>query len=706
MKYFSLKNLAMTEVTEFNPLTASEIIPDYIKTKEDFQAWGKNSTTEGCFYSVIEGAAKMLRTSAQNQPIRIHGFIADYDSYININQETIQEVIKRGNPNCAPRYITATFSGKARLVWEFEDPIPWFGQEFAHAWNKYFLKLAKVKQLLPGFDENANKDTQYFALGSRWTEVSTRPVPRAILFFGAEQVSSKLKWKGGYTIPMETIAEEVEERFPGRWKGAFDVGARGCRFWDDSATNDTAAIVRGTGMQCFTGDYPFMSWKAIFGEAFVKKYEADRIGEAVGDIFYDGRNYWRKTPDGAWRDYTKEDIILHLVAAFGLESAKGKEAADLPEVKRAIYAIQNLRVVDGAVPCVGHHPGIVHINNEKVLNIARARPISPLECSEDEALTHVPFLREFTSYLLGPEQLPYFLHWLKRYYEGFLHYRPNQGQITFIAGDVGIGKTFLSTIVGWLMGGSSDASDYLMGKTMFNKELFHYPLWSIDDSTPSSSPTWHTNFSAMLKRMAANRTFMYNAKFKDTHQVPWTGRVIVTCNADPESMRVLPDTDFSMLDKMNLFKALRPPSTFRIPPNVETLVKKELPYFARYLLEFKEETGTGGGDRFGVKCWHHPELLEAARFTTKSHDFLELLRRFLKMYFQDNPKAMEWKGTATDLLVDIQLHESLKEISRNLKTVSIGRSLGQLMGQGAYPISNDRTHDGQAWVIRKTILGA
>ena len=44
--------------------------------------------------------------------------------------------------------------------------------------------------------------------------------------------------------PIGRVAEEVEKRFPGRWPGAFEIGARGPRFWDDTASNPTAAIVR------------------------------------------------------------------------------------------------------------------------------------------------------------------------------------------------------------------------------------------------------------------------------------------------------------------------------------------------------------------------------------------------------------------------------------------------------------------------------
>lgn len=50
---------------------------------------------------------------------------------------------------------------------------------------------------------------------------------------------------------------------------AFELGARGVRFWDPLADCPTAAIVRENGMVCFTGAFPFQSWADIFGTDFI-----------------------------------------------------------------------------------------------------------------------------------------------------------------------------------------------------------------------------------------------------------------------------------------------------------------------------------------------------------------------------------------------------------------------------------------------------
>ncbi len=708
MKYFCLKNLSMVETTmheidNLPTLYEGKRTPDYVRSKEEMTEYSKLPTTEYCFYSTIEGINPSIRISKENPPHRMHGFTADYDAKIAVNNETIAELFRRGNPNCMPKWITQTPSGNARLIWVFEEPVRAFTNEFQEGWNRNFLKVAKVKQLLPGFDEVANRDQQYFALGTGWMNVSHQMVSKNLLWHWAGLISEKVKWNRGQNIPMENIRDEMEVRFPGRWKGGFEINARGRRFWDEAADNDTAAIVRESGMQCFTGTKDFVTWAEIFGRAFVEKYEADKIGEAISKLWFDGREYWRLSTENVWHSWNKEDTCNYLVGTFGLEGKKEKDE-DLPEIKRAILAIHNVRLVDAAVPIAGQHSGICHFNGRTILNTGRIRPVSPLgSCSLEEAMAGCQFMIQLITELFGQEQMPSFLAWLKRFYLSFLEGKPLPGQAVFLAGAAGIGKTFIGSVLGRLVGGSADASEYMMGKTPFNAELMEYGLWTIDDSMTAADTRWHAVYSAMVKRMVANRTFMFNQKYKSTHNVPWMGRLLVTCNADPESLRVLPDTDITILDKVMIFKALESTTGFKIRGNADEVVRKELPYFARFMQLYVPEASVEGSERYGVKSYHHPELLSTARSSTQSTSFLELLEIFLKSYFGHNMKENEWRGSSTELLQQIFEIPSLDKIAHSYKAVAIGRALGQLMAQGKAVRQHKRTSKND-WVISRTLL--
>ena len=117
-----------------------------------------------------------------------------------------------------------------------------------------------------------------------------------------------------------------------------------------------------------------------------------------------------------------------------------------------------------------------------------------------------PWIAAFLERFFGDEhmQLPYFLSWLARAYQGALRRKPTRGQAIYIAGGAGSGKSFLSSrIIAPLFGGRSEATDYLTGQSRFNKDLFGSGIWYVDDATPLMDSRTHERYSAMIKKMAS-----------------------------------------------------------------------------------------------------------------------------------------------------------------------------------------------------------
>jgi hypothetical protein len=229
-----------------------------------------------------------------------------------------------------------------------------------------------------------------------------------------------------------------------------------------------------------------------------------------------------------------------------------------------------------------------------------------------------------------------------------------QGQAVFLAGDTGRGKTFFSNrIVGSLVGGHADASQYLMGKTSFNKDLFHKPFWTVDDALPGDNNQDHKAFSTMIKRVTANNMFEFHAKFRDACQVSWSGRVMVTGNTDADSLRILPDLDTSILDKLLLFKAAPKVIHFPEKHEVEDLVRRELPHFAAWLINWQPPEEVLDKDpRYGVARYHHPFLKQAAGESGDPATVRELIQKFLIKMATDC-----YEGTALDLMQGILVDE-------------------------------------------------
>ncbi len=675
-RLFCLKNLSSSAVFEASPWEYRNGTTPHHANKNDFRRWCAMSSTESLFFSGFEGTQAAMRVSDSNPPVFMHAVVADYDTPVARGER--DAFLRRANPDYPPNFISTTFSEHVRLAWVFESRMPVFGAKVTEAFLRKLARELALKKIFPALDEDAfYAPSQYYHCGEGWEMIQPSPLPAHLLHSWLLAASKKADWSGyGVQIPISRVAAEVEARFPGKWSGPFEEGARGLRFWDDSADNPTAAIVRSSGMQCFTGPKPFVSWGEIFGRKFVEAYHADTIGSAIDGVWFDGRDYWRKI-EGIWRLFKRQDIALHFRVAHGIpdERAKGASASQLDEV---LNQIQQIKTVDGAAPFIYRRQDAVEFASKRYLNISRCQPIVP--CDGSHAWGECfPYIAELLDgYFDPPEQLPFFLSWLAHAYQNALGGRPRNGQAAFLAGDVNQGKTLVSNVLaGGMLGGHMDASEYLLGESRFNKELFEVGLWTVDDTVPSSDPRKQQLYSAMLKKIPANYSFQYQPKFRDQLMLPWAGRVIVTCNADPESIRILPDTEMSLLDKIMLFKVA---SAARDFTDAADRIRAELPFFAAFLRDYQIPEHCRGDARFGVKCYHHEDLIETAQQSSRTGVFLELLEMFKTSVFSDAGRE-EWVGSATQLLSDMLNDESTKQVAAKYSPDQLGRLLGKLEAQ-------------------------
>jgi len=213
----------------------------------------------------------------------------------------------------------------------------------------HIKRTLRLKKLLVGLDEDAFEDPcKYYEAGTDWKKISDDVIPASFMMHWAIEATRNYDWgKLAPAIPMEKIAEEVERQYPGCWQGEFEIGVRGVRFWDSSADNETAAIVRESGMQCFTGGQAFVPWSAILGGKFVRKFEADRVGGAIENIWFDGREYWIKNAEDKWASKNKADMALYLRVNKQLSPVirRGRTCSD---VDKALSRIQEHQSIHAA----------------------------------------------------------------------------------------------------------------------------------------------------------------------------------------------------------------------------------------------------------------------------------------------------------------------------------------------------------------------
>ena len=225
-----------------------------------------------------------------------------------------------------------------------------------------------------------------------------------------------------------------------------------------------------------------------------------------------------------------------------------------------------------------------------------------------------------------------------------------------------------------------------MGEDQFGSELFAKGLWTIDDGSIATNPRTHKVFSEMIKRMAANKTFRYHAKFRVPTMVQWLGRVMISCNADEDSIRIIPDLDISILDKISIFRTVdkREKGYFPPPEEMQKILQRELGWLARWLLEHEIPAHLVGDTRFGVIAYHEASVMQRAQQSSSSAGFTEILEDWRQEYFGvTNIKAEYWDGTAFQLHKSIVSKAGSEAAMRRFDADDVGRHLSALKNKGA-----------------------
>lgn len=711
MFYFIPNHSSHTVQAIEAPWLSDKVRPAFA-SKDEYRVWCQQPSTDHVFYTAVVGRAPSLRVNENNPPSRMSGLVLDYDALAGADPATM--VLANAPEGLRPAWLSRTFSGNCRVVYLFEQDIPLFSSELAKEFLKKVARELKLRKILPGFEQEALTDLgKTYELGTDWQPIGDpehpNVIPAALLTAWLADVSKKHKWGSeGVAIPVETLRAEGARRFPNRWPGgweAFNFGARGPRFWDEHASDNTSTIIRETGCQYYSDGGGWMTWEAIFGADFIRRWSDDRKGKAIKDVWFDGKFYWTRDASGEWTWQTKDDMRQDLAVRERLKSRSAKP--DTPsEVDEALCDIRHLHRVQKAMPFLFRPDGPVTYNGKRYLNISSVRPIAPVDIAVEWG-EGFPWLAQFLYTLFEPDdQLDYFMAWLKHFYLGAYHQDPRRGLALFIAGPVGAGKTILGkAIIGQLFGGKQDAEKFLLGKDQFNDALFKAAVWNIDDGVDSGDHRMRAVFTQVLKKIVANDSFTYRAMQVSGEDMEWVGRPVITLNDDAESLRLLPETDRNILDKIMLLKT-KAPDVDRWPTDAE--IAAELPYLAAFLRDWdpSEETKPAAGKgRFGVMPYRHPDLMQAAASTDVTSSFEELLILWRQQWFSPGGPGeidQSWSGTPTGLSSAISRNEALRDIlARNFaSTTTIGTHLNKLirrMGDGGYISKTDH----RSYVIKR-----
>lgn len=740
-----LKNLSSTVVNFSNPweFVPSGPIPEEIRKKKSFRdKWINDPETEWNCFSCWEGLTAGQRISVpgvnkdgtdreENPPQLCHGFVVDYDT--PLEDEEILSGFTRMSP-FQPNYYCRSLSGNCHLVFLFDKPVRIGSFALAKEFLKVVAEKTRVSSALPSFDDAFFIPGKYYTNGADWKDVNPVRISNAVGLGWVIEASKKINYaEKGYNVPLDIVKTELlkNPKFAQLWDGIeFVLGAQGPTWWVEESQSPKSAIVKESGMFTFSSHAvkEFYTWGELIGFSFVDQYRANFIGNAVEGIYFDGRQFWREINRGDWKAFSKDDILHFLRVTRGLSDkvAKGDKGSELDLAYEFLIDHHN---IEGAAPFVFKPNGLMTVNSKPFLNIHTARVLRPVDQKTEWGHPdHFPFLSQFfgaPSTVSKDDSLPRFfkgghvaldtfISWLAHFYRTGHELNLSSGLNIFIAGPVGVGKTLVNrAIIGGVMNGYREAKEYLMGEDSFGAELFSVAHWVVDDGTMSTSLTAHRLWGEMIKRMAANKTFRYHEKFRTPLQVDWQGRVVSTLNNDEESARLLPDLQRSLLDKIGLW-ATTDKATVSFPSEAElrAILDRELPYFARFLLEWQTPTHCllrrpdGSVDyRFGgVRPWHDPTLVQHANQSSRTAGFVEILEDWKEDYFKTanetrkGERVISWTGSAFQLRKIMCANPATQDALRGTDNGDIGRLLAQLKTKG-YPIEAEDKGDIRVWTI-------
>jgi len=702
----AIPNLSAQQTFEVEPWTSELVVPGFAASDpEKYSIWKKKPTTKYCFFTGFVGEEDFLRVTKANPPAEIRAYVIDYDTPWSPEKEKL--MWEEWTSPYLPTHISKTYSNRIRMVFMLDRPVRLGSLPLVKEHLKIAAKEMKLDQILPGFDSAFFDPSQYYALGHEWQVLDNNPLRAELAYKWLFEAGNRIQWNqndADFNIPLDRVAEEVENQFPGAWPGKFEAGARGPTFWDQQGGHKSldSAIVRESGMQAFNMPKAFYSWREILGSRFVDEFEIDRGARIKENIFYDGQNFWLEGVNSRWEHHNKEMMKMNLAVDYGLER-KIPRGAKCSEIERVIREITKHNRIEQVLPFVQHPPGRITLNGASILNTCTTKALTPAE-SVNGWGDQFPWIAEFLDQYFSadhPEQKEHFLAWWRRFYRSGLELKPTSGQAMYHCGPAGTGKNVMNTLlVGPSVGGFADAKAYLVDNNRFTGNILTKACWVINDSTATSSYESHSRFSAQVKALVANDYHVFDEKYIKAGQVTWLGRLIISTNLDAESMRMLPELEGTILDKLMLLQVAGHQLPF--PEKLEETTRKELPFFLCWL--YNSETPSELYDRrFGVKTLHHPALLKAGVEQGVTHSFLETLVMFLDNYRRqdNNHDKKSWEGTASELFASMGMDGAITApLIRKLSNTQVGRRLGQLQSQG-YPIerSDSRTRLGHVWKI-------
>lgn len=426
------------------------------------------------------------------------------------------------------------------------------------------------------------------------------------------------------------------------------------------------------------------------------------LPEATGrmtrpEAYYEHRakHYWILDGHGEWMTVGSDDLRRQLrEAGF---SGKIRDGETMSDLDSCINLIQRQFNVSYAGPLAGYQTGLHTVCGRRVLVSESYNLIKPVQGS-------CPTITGMLNEMFGPTQLPHVRGWIKVGYEALWAQQRRPGQVLVLAGERDSCKSLFQNLLTQILGGRcAKPYRYMSGATDFNGELFGAEHLMIEDEIASTDIRARRNFGSRIKDYTVNQVQSCHAKNRQAISLTPFWRVSVSVNDEPENLLILPPLEDSLEDKMVLLKVCRPDLPIRTQTLAErerfwNILMDELPAFLYELRTWEIPTEIRS-DRFGVKHFHHPDILDALDQSSPETKLLRLLDESYQFCFADGNVP---EDTAEAIMARLTCLQTTTEFeARKLLNWpnAIGTYLGRLAIKHPGRVSRRRTASGNLWKI-------
>ena len=181
----------------------------------------------------------------------------------------------------------------------------------------------------------------------------------------------------------------------------------------------------------------------------------------------------------------------------------------------------------------------------------------------------------------------------------------------------------------------------------------------IEDESPSTDIRARHILGTKIKEIAANKTQRFHPKHSGALTLEPFWRASISANDEQDNIMILPPMEPSIEDKITIFKIAKhsmpmPTATLKERKMFANIVAAELPHFAYFLTHEWTIEPRLVSQRYGVREYHNPDVLEELRSLSPEYRLLELIQEsdlFIEWFWngakQQKSILTSWSGSAT-----------------------------------------------------------